>query len=59
MEDFRQDGRNAGRGRGRLNAGHDPALTDADDYDYRRGFEEGQRSLRYNKEWDREEFGED
>ena len=57
MEDFRQDGRNAGRGRDWLNAGHDRPRTDADDYDYRRGLEEGQRSLRHNKEWDREEFG--
>jgi len=54
MEDYRQDGYNAGCGRAWLNDCHEFPQTDADRYSYNLGYEEGQRRARVAREIDRE-----
>lgn len=59
MEDYREDGYNAGRGQAWRNDHHEPPQTDGDRYSYRSGYEEGQRRQRVSAEIDRELYGDD
>lgn len=46
MEDYRQDGFNAGYGQGWRNNYHEQPYTDGDRYSYQTGYEEGSRRRR-------------
>lgn len=54
MEDYYDDGFNAGYGRSYLNDHHDSPRTDGERYDYQRGIEDGQRRRQIADELDRE-----
>jgi hypothetical protein len=59
MEDYREDGYNAGRGQAWRNDHHEPPQTDGDRYSYCAGYEEGERRRRVADEVDRELYGDD
>ena len=52
MEDYRQDGFNAGYGQGWRNNYHEQPYTDGDRYSYQTGYEEGSRRRRIADEVD-------
>ena len=59
MEDYYNDGYNAGRGWHWKNHGHDYPQTDCDRYSYERGREYGERRRRISDELDKELYGND
>ena len=56
MENYYQDGFNAGYGRSHLNDHHENPQTDGDRYSYRRGHEDGQRRRDISNELEREGY---
>lgn len=56
MEDFYQDGFNVGRGRSRLNDGHDYPQSVCDRWSYEDGIRDGERRRRISDELDREGY---
>jgi hypothetical protein len=54
MEDYYNDGFNAGRGQSWRNEGHGSPQSDGDRYSYRTGQEDGERRREISRELDRE-----
>lgn len=50
MEDFYQDGFNAGSGCSYINDGHDYPVTDSELWDYHKGIDYGKRRLEISRE---------